>query len=283
VTRRAWQHPGVRTSDQPEVSAEPTVICDLDGVIWLAHEPIPGASDAIGRLRDAGYRILFVTNNSFLRREELEAAMAAIGIQAEGDVVSSAAAAARLVPAGQRAMVAGGPGIAQALEECGVETVSAHAPAMGPVDAVLVGFDRAFDYAALARAATAVRAGARLIGTNDDATYPTPDGPIPGGGALLAAVVTASGAAPTVAGKPHEPMAELVRVMLGPIDAASCMVGDRPETDGDFAARLGVRFALVRTGVTAAGVAVRPAPALDSPDLAALVDHLLAEPLSAPA
>jgi HAD superfamily hydrolase (TIGR01450 family) len=273
----------VSPPEQLKARAGLTVICDLDGVIWLAHQPIPGASDAIGRLREAGCRILFVTNNSFLRREELEAALAAIGIEAEGDVLSSAAAAARLVPAGQRAMVAGGPGIVQALAERDIESVSAHAAASGPVDAVLVGFDRAFDYAALTRAASAVREGARLIGTNDDATYPTPDGPIPGGGALLSAVVTASGVTPTIAGKPHEPMAELVRSILGPLDPASCMVGDRPETDGEFAARLGVRFALVRTGVTTSGIAVRPVPALDTPDLAALVDHLLAEPLTAPA
>ncbi len=264
----------------PRDSGPPTVICDLDGVIWLAHQPLPGAADGIARLRQAGWRILFVTNNSFLRREDLEAALDGVGVPAEGQVISSAAAAAQLIPAGERALVLGGPGIVEALEERGVETVSAHVPASGPVDVVLVGFDRAFDFASLTRAAAAVRNGARLVGTNDDSTYPTPDGPIPGGGALLAAVATASGATPTIAGKPHEPMATLVRSVLGPLGPWSCMVGDRPETDGDFATRLGVRFALVRTGVTAAGVSVRPTPDVDALDLAGLVDQLLAKPRS---
>ena len=133
-------------------------------------------------------------------REDVEAALQKVGVPAVGDVLTSAMAAARLVEAGERAVVVGGPGILQALGGRGVEIV-----ADGPADAVLVGFTRDFDYDALRRANAAVRGGARLIGTNDDATYPTPDGPIPGGGALLAAVVTASGQRPVVAGKPYRP------------------------------------------------------------------------------
>jgi len=255
------------------------VVCDLDGVIWLAQQAIPGSADAIARLRAAGCRLLFVTNNSYLRRADIEAALSRVGVSAEGDVISSAAAAAQLLDAGQRVLVVGGPGILEALDERGVDVVSAHDDADGSFDAVVVGFDRAFDFASLTRAHTALRAGARLIGTNDDATYPTPTGAIPGGGALLAAVVTASGMVPTIAGKPHQPMATLVRSILGPLDPASGMVGDRPETDGDFATRLGVRFALVRSGVTPPGVKVTPTPALDAPDLAGLADQLLDEPL----
>ena len=86
----------------------------------------------------------------------------------------------------------------------------------GPVDVVVVGFHRTFDYDELTRRAAAVRAGARLIGTNGDATYPTPDGEIPGGGAILAAIAVAGGVDPVVAGKPHEPMAALVRAQVRP-------------------------------------------------------------------
>jgi 4-nitrophenyl phosphatase len=141
----------------------------------------------------------------------------------------------------------------------------------GDADAVLVGFHRDFDYEGLRVAARAVRRGARLLATNDDATYPTPDGPIPGGGAILAAVVVATGADAVIAGKPHAPMAALVRARLG---EHGVMVGDRPDTDGRFAALLGYRFALVHTGVTPAGVAVEPAPDLVAPDLQALVEQL---------
>ena len=259
------------------------LICDLDGVVWLARHPIPGAASAIAELRAAGTRCLFVTNNSFSPHGEVVAALGAIGIPADGDLLSSADAAAELLTSGERALVAGGPGILEALGRRGVEAVSAHEPANGRFDAVLVGFDRAFDFDSLSRAAAAVRGGARLIGTNDDATYPTPDGPIPGGGALLAAVATACGVAPVVAGKPYEPMAALVHQALGPLAIdldAVVMVGDRPETDGDFATRLGVRFGLVRTGVTPAGATVTPIPAIDAPDLAQLVARLGSGPVA---
>ena len=82
-------------------------------------------------------------------------------------------------------------------------------PAGVSVDVVMVGFHREFDYERMRIASTAARDGARLIGTNDDVTYPTPDGPIPGGGAILAAVQTAAGRLPVVAGKPYAPMAAL--------------------------------------------------------------------------
>jgi 4-nitrophenyl phosphatase len=250
--------------------ARAPIICDLDGVVWLSLRAIPGSADAIARLRAAGHRVLFVTNNSSLVREDVEAALQAVGVPAQGDVLSSAMAAARLVERGERALVVGGPGIVQALEARGAEVVQD-----GPADVVLVGFTREFDYDALRRANATIRTGARLIGTNDDATYPTPDGPIPGGGALLAAVAKASGREPLVAGKPYRPMAELVRAELGGLMDGAVMVGDRQETDGDFAAQLGIAFALVRSGVTAPGVVIEPAPAFDAPDLAAVVDALL--------
>jgi 4-nitrophenyl phosphatase len=139
----------------------------------------------------------------------------------------------------------------------------------GDADAVIVGFHRDFDYERLRLAMTAVLHGARLIATNDDATYPTPDGPIPGGGSLAAAVAYASGVTATVAGKPHDPMADLVRAIAGD---NGTVVGDRPETDGAFAAALGYRFALVLTGVTRqSDLPVDPEPAIVAASLADLV------------
>lgn len=250
------------------------MLCDLDGVVWLAHHAIPGAPEAIERLRRSGRRVLFVTNNSFALVADQEAALGAIGVPAEGDVVTSAQAAARLVEPGERVLVCGGPGVVEA-----VHSRPATPLAEGPADAVIVGFHRSFDYERLRIASAAVRDGARLIATNDDATYPTPDGPIPGGGAILASVVTASGAVPTIAGKPHAPMAELVRERCGPEFGPDTvlMVGDRWSTDGMFAQALGCPFALVRSGVTPSSVAVTGAVALDRPDLAAVADAVLGE------
>src|SRR6478735_4384494 len=248
----------------------PTVLCDLDGVVWLARAPIAGSVAAIATLRARGHRVLFVTNNSNPPLTDSEGALESMGIPARGDVLTSAQAAALLLEPGESAYVAGGPGIVEALAARGVEVRDD-----GPVDAVVVGFHREFDYDGLARASSKVRAGARLIGTNDDATYPTADGPIPGGGSILAAVAFASGATPLVAGKPYAPMAALVTEVLGARAAADAvMVGDRPDTDGRFARAIGCRFALVYTGVTKPGMAVDPAPDLAVDDLRAVAAAL---------
>lgn len=262
-------------STEPTTPAPEVVLLDLDGVVWLAHKPISGSPEAIAALRAAGTRVLFVTNNSMSTIEQQELALEAIGIPARGDVLTSALAGALLVEPGERVLVCGGSGVVQALERRGAVPVLE-----GPCDAVMVGFHRTFDYEGLRRAATAVHAGARLIGTNDDATYPTPDGPIPGGGAILAAVSVGSGTPPVVAGKPYEPMAQLVRETVGEEAArAAVMVGDRPSTDGLFARTLGCRYAHVWSGVTARGTLVDPLPDLSGDDLAIVAEQLLGRPV----
>lgn len=236
-----------------------TVLCDLDGVIWLAHQPIAGSVEAVAELRRSGRRMIFVTNNSAATSAQHEQALADVGIAAHGDVVSSAMALTALIPPHSRVLVAGGPGVVEALERAGADVViNTGEPLTDTVDAVVVGMHREFDYARLAVAALAARQCTRLIGTNTDSTYPTPDGLLPGGGSILAAVAVASGVVPVIAGKPHKPLATLVQSMVaerGDIfdPARVLMVGDRPETDGRFAALLGCRFALVRSGVSSAG------------------------------
>lgn len=240
---------------------------DLDGVIWLGDQPIAGSADAVARLRAAGESVVFVTNNSSEPVGLVEAKLARHGIPAAGDVLTSAMAAAALVDPGEVALVCAGPGVDEALAARGVRTVRE-----GKADVVVVGFHRDFDYGRMVAASAAVRGGARLLATNDDATYPTPDGLIPGGGAILAAVSTASGVVPEVAGKPNTPMADLLRARVG---GDGVMVGDRPDTDGRFAVALGYRFGLVLSGVTTA-LPVVPTPDFVADDLAELVDGALA-------
>ena len=193
-------------------------------------------------------------------------------------------AAAYMLEPGQRVLVACGPGVVEALQRRGVDVVhNRGVPIDGSVDAVVVGMHRDFDYDRLAVAADAVRQGARLVGTNADSTYPTPTGLLPGGGALLAAISSASGATPVVAGKPEQPMADLVSALLephgAPIGTRALMVGDRPETDGLFARRLNCRFGLVRSGVTSADSPSPDASGLrvdvDATDLAEIVARLV--------
>ena len=98
------------------------VICDLDGVVWLAHHPIPGSVEAIARLRQAGRRVVFVTNNSSARIADQEAALASVGIPATGDVLTSAVAGAALVEPGERVLVCGGVGHRRGARRPGVRS-----------------------------------------------------------------------------------------------------------------------------------------------------------------
>lgn len=248
---------------------------DLDGVVWLEEHSIAGSSDAVAQLRAAGERVGFVTNFSFGRRDEIAAKLERHGIDPGDGVITSAMAAALLVPVGARALVCAGPGVIDELQRRDVETIDASEPgaADARVDVVVVGYHPTFDYQRMTAAASAVRAGARLLGTNDDATYPTAKGPVPGGGALLASIAVAAGVAPEIAGKPHQPIADMVHAVLG---ADGVMVGDRPDTDGRFARTLGWRFGLVLTGVTtAADLPVDPTPDLVAPTLIDLVTEAL--------
>lgn len=247
-----------------------TWLLDLDGVVWLAEDAIPGSAEAVARLRDQGERVIFLTNNSSATVGEYLKKLERCGIPAgEDDLITSARAAASLVEADETVLVCAGPGVEEALLAVGANPVRE-----GEADAVIVGWHRDFDFDRLDAAYKAVAGGARLIGTNDDATYPTDTGPVPGGGSLLAAVAYASGATPVVAGKPYQPIADLLRRR---VDDPRIMVGDRASTDGMLARRLEVPFGLVRTGV-------RPEdddgpddlePDVVADDLATLVDEQL--------
>ena len=252
-------------------------------------QPISGSVDAIGALRGRGHRVLFVTNNSFSVVADQEAKLASIGISAFGDVCTSAQAAGSLLRPGERVLVAGGPGVCEAVEAAGavVAARSDDGCRAGSgenvdqdldqdIETVIVGYHNTFDYWSMSRAATAVRRGARLIGTNDDATYPTPHGSIPGGGAILAAIATAADVQPVVAGKPHPTMCDYVKGVLKMTDLSlAWMVGDRDSTDGAFARSLGAHYALVLSGVSNAANPDEPAPDVVCDNLAAFARHLL--------
>jgi glycerol 3-phosphatase-2 len=260
------------------VTGAPVVCCDLDGVLWLGDEPIPGAAEGVRQLEDAGLRVGYLSNNSSHTVAEVVEKLRRCGVETTADrVLTSALAAADLLsgtlPAGARVLACAGPGVVEALHAAGFEVVRE-----SPAAAVVVGFHRDFDFDALDRASQAVRDGARLVATNLDATYPIPGGLLPGAGSIVAAVATASGREPEVAGKPAPPAADMVRHRLG---HHGVVVGDRPSTDGAIAAVLGWPFALVLSGVTAAvappgGEAIPdPAPPFVAADLAALAPVLV--------
>jgi 4-nitrophenyl phosphatase len=225
-------------------------IIDLDGVIWLSGDPIGKVSEAIAALRDRDVRVVFATNNSAPTTTELLARLERMGVTAsDADLVTSAGAAAALIEPGQSVKVLGEEGILQALEARSVKVTDGD-----KADAAMVGWTRSFDFGALASTASVARSTGRLVATNEDPTHPTPEGLMPGAGSILAAVATASGVKPLIAGKPHEPMAALMRRAFGFAngDSSVVMIGDQPRTDGALAQLLDVPFGLVDSGVTPA-------------------------------
>jgi glycerol-1-phosphatase len=266
----------------PGGDSRPVACCDLDGVVWRGETSIEGAAAGVALLRDAGLRVVFLTNNSSGRVRDNLARLAAAGVAAgPDDLVSSAQAAAALLAresapgaplsTPRRVLACAGPGVVEALLAHGFEPVDSASSALS---AVVVGWHRDFDFERLRRAADAVRSGARFVATNLDPTYPGAEGLLPGAGALVAAVATAGGRRPEVAGKPEPAMVALVRARYGePV----VMIGDRPSTDGVFATALGVPFALVLSGV--AGTAGEepvpdPPPAFVGRDLGELAPAL---------
>jgi HAD superfamily hydrolase (TIGR01450 family) len=257
------------------VTNAPVICCDLDGVIWRGDDAIRGAAGAVARLRAAGFRLAFMTNNSSGRVSDYTAKLAGVGIAAVADdVLTSAQAAGSMLasslPPGAKVHTLAGPGVTEALTVAGIELVDD-----GPAAAVVVGFTHDFDFPRLARAADIVRDGARLIATNLDPTYPAAHGLLPGAGSLVAAVATASGARPEVAGKPAPATVALVRQRLGD---SGVVIGDRPSTDGALAAALGWPFALVLSGVAGSPgeeAVPDPPPPFVAADLAALAPVLI--------
>jgi HAD superfamily hydrolase (TIGR01457 family) len=232
------------------VLADPydAILLDLDGVLYRWPEPIPGASDAVRTLRRAGKGIAFVTNNSSRTPEQVAERLGEAGVDADpGEVVTSALATATIL--GERgiatAFVIGEDGLREALAGVGIRLVDARGD--GPVDVVVVGFDRSADYAKLRDASVLVEDGAALIASNPDPSFPAPGGEAwPGAGALLAAVETTTDVGAEVVGKPEAPIFGRALEQAG--GGRPLVVGDRLDTDIAGAARLGWDSALVLTG-----------------------------------
>lgn len=231
------------------------LIFDLDGVVYLGNETVPGAGETLHRLDAEGHSIVFCTNNSSRTRAQCaEKIHRVTGYPAHAEqIASSAMAAGRLIESAARVLRVGGDGVAEAIGLAGAEEV-----ADTDADTVVVGIDVSFDYGLLDRAAGAVRAGARFIATNRDVTYPSPTGLKPGAGSIVAAVEAASGVVPVNAGKPEVTMRKLLQGML--VDGPVMMIGDRPDTDLAMADAEGWVSVLVDTGVTSPDTAVSPAP-----------------------
>ncbi len=251
------------------------ILLDVDGVLYRGNEIIPGAREFLTFLQEKGLPFVYLTNNSTLSPEDYAARLRKKGFPAHvKQVVGSAEATAHFLvqkhPLRSRLLVIGEKGLHQVLANAGFSITEDGDEA----EVVVVGLDRHLTYTKLAEATYAIRRGAPFYGTNPDRTFPTERGLAPGGGAILAALEAATDCSPTIIGKPEAPIFYLALERLGLPPERVLMVGDRLETDILGAKRVGVRTALVLTGVTSEPPPPGPAaPDIVIPDLFALIHH----------
>ncbi|HET7507647.1 MAG TPA: HAD-IIA family hydrolase [Solirubrobacterales bacterium] len=263
------------------------LLIDLDGVVWIGREPVPGSPEALRALLEAGKRIVFVTNNPGRLPQAYAERLRELGVEVGPEqIVTAGVAVARL--AGEAAAAAGGTAFVigrSALKEMVAATGArllegAEAEA---ADVVVVSGHKGFDYGELKTAKFALDRGARLFATSHDPTMPYPGGELPGTGAVLAAIEVASGKQATIAGKPERHLFELAievacsfRSQDDQKEQANpklAMVGDRISSDIDGGRGAGLETVLVLSGTTTReqAEAADPAPDHVLDDLAALL------------
>lgn len=273
-------------SSLPAIKA---LILDMDGVLWRGNQPLGDLPAIFRAFEQAGLKVALATNNATLSAAQYLEKLAGFGVQLQPwQIVNSSLAAAEILaqrfPHGGPVFVVGEQGLYEALMGRGFTPLNPlgeplpPGPQAGPENplAVIAGMDRSANYLKLSYAVQYIRRGAVFIGTNPDRTYPMPFGLIPGAGAILAALETASDVTPLIAGKPGP---EMYRVALGRLGSApheTLVVGDRLETDIGGAQALGCPTALVLSGVTTPeqAQAWAPPPTLIAPDLTAVAGQV---------
>jgi len=242
------------------------LIIDMDGVVWKADSPIGDLKSTFELIRKRHLKFVFATNNSTRTSEQYVDRLAKFGVDVEPwQVVTSSQAAAHAIaqkyPAGTRVFMIGEDGIRMALEEEGLEVVTLENASRAQV--VVMGIDRGITFDKLAEATILVRNGIPFYATNTDKTFPTPRGEIPGSGAWVSVITTATGIEPIVAGKPYPFLMELSLEKLGTSRKESLVVGDRLETDIAAGQGAGIPCALVLSGVSTRAEAEKWVPKID--------------------
>ncbi|WP_372727886.1 HAD-IIA family hydrolase [Nocardioides sp.] len=238
------------SSDAPLCTGYDLAMFDLDGVVYVGGEAVPGAPADLAAARAAGMRVAFVTNNASRPPERVVEHLVSLGIDAErSDVVTSAQAAARVLldrfGADARVACLGGEGLRAALLALGLRPVAVDDP---DASALATGYGPDVLWRDIMHAAVRVRGGLPWVASNTDRTIPTTYGVAPGHGVLVATLADFSGVQPVVAGKPARPLLEETIRRVG--GERPLMIGDRLDTDIEGARNVGVDSLLVLTGVT---------------------------------
>jgi glycerol-1-phosphatase len=227
-------------------------LVDLDGVVWLGRDPIPGSPQALATMIAAGKEIVFVTNNPSKRPEAYAEKLRGLGVETTADrIVTAGIVVARLAAEaagpGGAALVLGREPLRELITAAGLKLADFEHPTEAAV--VVVSGWRDFDYAALLASKRALDAGAALVATSYDPTMPMTGGEWPGTGAILAAVEVASGKKAEIAGKPERHLFELALSRI-PNAKRIAMIGDRLSSDIAGGAAAGLDTILVLSGTS---------------------------------
>jgi len=239
----------VRANDIQELRKIKGLIIDMDGVLWQGDTPMPGLSRFFDVLQERQIKFILATNNNTQTPDGFVKKARKLGVDVQLEQVVTAAVATvhylrSKYPPGSRIYVVGEAALRGLITDAGFTLADTD------VDAVVATMDRQLTYEMLKRATLLIRAGADFIGPNPDTAYPTPEGVVPGGGAVLAAISAASERKPLIIGKPESWMFKISmeRMQLGVEETAS--LGDRLETDIAGGQRLGLKTILVLSGIS---------------------------------
>jgi 4-nitrophenyl phosphatase len=238
----------------------------MDGVLWKADSPIGNLRALFDQIRIRGLKVVLATNNGTRTPEQYVERLARFGVKVESwQVVTSSLSVAhmlsRILPAGGPVFAIGEAGLMIALREQGFEPLSLEDAEKA--QAVVMGIDRGINFAQISEATLLVRRGVPFYATNPDKTFPTPRGEIPGAGAWISVIVTATGIEPIYAGKPTPYLLELARERLNTSKKETLVVGDRLETDIAGGQGAGYPVALVLSGVSTRKQAEEWRPVVD--------------------
>ena len=231
------------------------VLFDMDGVIYVGNQPLPGVQDLLDYLDASGRRWLCITNNASNTSQLFSDKLAKMAIKAEpvhilGSAEATAAWLAEQAPQRGKVVMLGMEGLRSALLNAGFTLID------DPFEAefAVAGINFNLTYEDVARVALAVRNGARFVGTNIDPTYPSERGQIPGTGSIIAMLEAATSVKAEIVGKPYPGMYELAMRRLNTQPSETLMVGDRHETDIVGATELGLVTTGVLTGISSRAV-----------------------------
>ena len=243
-------------------------LLDLDGVVYRGADPVEHAAEGIDRAQTLGMRMAYTTNNASRFPHVVADQLRGFGLTLDdGQVITSAVVAARMLrrhlQEGARVLVIGSDHLRDQIRLNGMVPVG---KAADKPEAVIQAWYPELSWQDLAQASFAIEGGARYFTTNKDQTLPREGGMAPGNGAMLQAVILATGKQPEdSAGKPESAMYDEARQLLAGdqkiLDIDRCLpVGDRLDTDIEAANRGGYDSMLVLTGV-ARTPAILTAPA----------------------